>query len=129
MDLSALRKNNMTEKFNEFLDKYIGNIDQHDQTTINVVCQEKISYLPPKYGLWNFQNLNEFRSHCNYQKSRISYNNEELSIAYSHPSVLHYVKAKPFHKHTNKYYFKEWWEYAKKTNYYDEINKYYKIID
>ena len=63
MDLSALRKNNMTEKFNEFLDKYIGNIDQHDQTTINVVCQEKISYLPPKYGLWNFQNLNEFRSH------------------------------------------------------------------
>lgn len=128
MDLSALRKNNYTEKFQEFLNKNIGNIDQHDQTTINVVCQEKISILPPKYGLWNFQNKYDFRRHNNYQISRISYNEKEAEMAYEHPSILHYVKAKPFHRHANKYYFKEWWKYAKETDYYDEIYKYYKTV-
>ena len=129
MDLSGLRQNNYTAKFKEFLDKNIGNIDQHDQTTINVVCQEKISILPPKYGLWNFQNKYDFRRHNNLQKSRISFNEKEASMAYEHPSILHYVKAKPFHRHTNKYYFKEWWKYAKETDYYDEIYKYYKTVN
>ena len=45
-DLSSLRKNNITEKFNEFFEKYKGNIVQHDQTTINAICQGKISNLP-----------------------------------------------------------------------------------
>ena len=69
MDLAALRKNNITEKFNEFLETNLGNIEQHDQTTINVVCQGKISTLPPKYGMWNFHNYRD----CNYN-NYIKYN-------------------------------------------------------
>ena len=126
MDLSALRKNNITEKFNEFLEANLGNIEQHDQTTINVVCQEKISTLPPKYGMWNFRTFEDFKS-LNYKYPYwIRYNKKELSLAYEHPGILHYVIGKPFHKFQHKYYYDEWWEYARKTDYYDEICNYVK---
>jgi lipopolysaccharide biosynthesis glycosyltransferase len=62
MDLAAFRKNNITGKFNEFLNKYKGKIYQHDQTTINVVCQGKLSTLPYKYGMWNYKFFRELTS-------------------------------------------------------------------
>ena len=37
MDLNALRKNNISKKYNEFLEENLGKIYQHDQTIINVV--------------------------------------------------------------------------------------------
>ena len=51
MDLNALRKNNMTEKYNKFILKENEKIKQYDQTVINVVCQKYIAPLPPKYGM------------------------------------------------------------------------------
>ena len=122
MDLSAMRKNNLTEKFNKFFNKYLGNIDQHDQTTINVVCQGKISALPLKYGKWNYKYLKEFNGHCNCQLPFIRFNKKEIILAHKHPAIVHYVVGKPFQKGIkNRYYLKEWWNYAKKTDYYDEI--------
>ena len=47
MDLDDLRKNNMTEKFNKFINENLGHIDQNDQTIINVVCQKNFEPLPP----------------------------------------------------------------------------------
>ena len=61
MDLNALRKNNISEKYNKFIEENLGKIYQHDQTIINVVCQGKISTLPPKYGIWNFKNGKQFK--------------------------------------------------------------------
>ena len=90
MDLSALRKNNITEKFNEFFKKYLGKIDQYDQTTINVVCQGKISTLPPKYGMWNYKFFREFYRHSKYQIPYVTINKKELILAYKKPAILHY---------------------------------------
>ena len=124
MDLSALRKNNISEKFNKFMEENLGKLEQHDQTTINVVCQGKISTLPPKYGMWNYRTFREFKN-FNYEHfSWIRYNKKELSLAHENPAILHYVIGKPFHKFLNKYYYDEWWEYAKKTGYYREIRNY-----
>ena len=55
LDLDALRKNNMSEKFNKFIAENLGHLNQHDQTVINVVCQGKTAPLPPKYGIWSFE--------------------------------------------------------------------------
>ena len=124
MDLSALRKNNLTEKFNEFFEKYKGNIFQHDQTTINVVCQGKISTLPLKYGMWNYNYLKQFYSHCQIQFPFVTYNKKEIILAYENPAIIHYVAGKPYHKGGNNKYYKEWWDYAKETGYYEEVCKY-----
>ena len=118
MDLSALRKNNITEKFNLFFKENNGKIEQHDQTTINVVCQGKISTLPPKYGIWNSRSFRDvIDTNYDYNPS-IRYNKKELLLAYKHPAILHYIIGKPYIKLVSKCYYKEWWEYAKKTVYY-----------
>ena len=123
IDLSALRKNNISEKYDKFLDKNLGKLEQHDQTTINYVCHGKISTLPPKYGIWNFYSFIELQNHCN-QLTWLKYNKHELLLAYESPGILHYVAGKPFLMKSNKYFFNEWWEYARKTGYYEEIYKY-----
>ena len=128
IDLAALRKNNMTEKFNAFMEANLGKLEQHDQTTINVVCQGKISTLPPKYGMWNFRTLEDFILHNYLYSYFIRYNTKELLLAYEYPGIVHYIKGKPFYKISNKYYYDEWWAYARKTAYYSEIYNYSKQI-
>jgi len=56
IDLDALRKNNVTEKFNKFMKEKKDKIVQHDQTIINVVLQNHIGKTPPKYRVWAFEN-------------------------------------------------------------------------
>ena len=124
MDLNALRKNRISEKFNEFLEANLGNIYQHDQTTINVVCQGKTSTLPPKYGMWNFFCAKDLLDYNNDQLSWLKYEEKEVIFAYYYPAILHYVRGKPFKSADNLFYYDEWWEYANKTGYYDEIYKY-----
>ena len=53
----------------------------------------------------------------------LRYIKKECLLFYYNPAILHYVIGKPF-KDNNKFYYDNWWEYANKTGYYDEINKY-----
>ena len=124
MDLNALRINNISEKYNEFLEENFGKIYQHDLTIINVVCQGKISTLPPKYGMWNCKKAKHFLYHNNDHLPWLRYSQKECLISYYYPAILHYVIEKPYLKDNNKFYFDKWWEYVNKTGYYDEIYKY-----
>ena len=63
IDLDALRKNNVTEKFNKFMKENRDKIFQHDQTIINVVLQNHIGKTLPKYGVWAFENNASAISH------------------------------------------------------------------
>jgi len=123
MDLDALRKNNISEKFNEFMQANLGKLYQHDQTTINYVCQGKISSLPPKYGMWNFYTFTDFLKLNLKQAPSIRYNKKELTLAYDKPGILHYTDGKPFKHPHSKYYLDEWWEFAEKTGHYKEIKE------
>ena len=121
MDLSAMRKNNISEKFNKFMKENLGKLEQRDQTTINVVCQGKTAAIPPKYGIWNSRRFRDAKNHNYDYLPSIRYNKKELLLAYEHPAIMHYIIGKPFNKCNNKYYYDEWWEYAKKTGYYHKI--------
>ena len=121
MDLDALRKNNMTEKFNKFISEQRKNINQHDQTIINVVCQDKISTLPPKYGIWCFEAKIHALKHNNRQRPWLKYDEEEFLHAYSHPAILHYVWPKPYWRRKKPIFNKEWWDYAKKSGFLDDV--------
>ena len=121
MDLDALRKNNMTEKFNKFITENLGKINQHDQTIINVVCQNNIAPLPPKYGIWCFEAEIYAKKHNDRQRPWLRYNQDEFINAYYHPAILHYVWPKPFWRRQKPVFNKEWWDYAQKSGYYDDI--------
>ena len=121
IDLEALRNNNILEKYNNFINENLGNLNQHDQTVINVVCQGKIGPLPPKYGIWSFEDEKEAIKHNDRQKSWLKYNKEEYLNAYYHPTILHYTWPKPFWDRQKPIFDKEWWNYAKISGFYDDI--------
>ena len=121
MDLEALRKNDMNKKFEKFMVEQKDNINQHDQTIINVVCQGKIAPLPPKYGMWCFEAKIHALKHNRRQRAHLQYNEEEFLNAYYHPAILHYVWPKPYWRKRRPVFNKEWWDYAKKTGYINDI--------
>ena len=122
LDLEALRKNKMTYKFNKFIEANLGKINQHDQTVINVVCQGNLGTLPPKYGIWSFEAEVYALKHNERQRPWLKYNKEEFLNAYRHPAILHYVWPKPFWKRQRPIFNKEWWEYARKSGYYNDVS-------
>ena len=121
MDLDALRKNNMTEKFTKFMVEQKDKINQHDQTIINVVCQGKTNTLPPKYGIWSFEAEKYALKHNDRQRPHLRYKKDEFVKAYYHPAILHYVWPKPFWKKKKPVFDKEWWDYARISGYYNEV--------
>ena len=49
------------------------------------------------------------------------YDEKEFVRAYYHPAILHYVWPKPFWRRQRPLFDSEWWAYAEKTGYYNEI--------
>ena len=121
LDLDALRKNHMQEKMHQFIADNLGNLNQHDQTVINVVCQNNIGPLPPKYGIWSFEAEIYALKHNERQRPWLKYDKEEFVKAYHHPAILHYVYPKPFWKINRPIFNKEWWEYARISGYYNDV--------
>ena len=121
MDLEALRKNNITEKFKKFMVEEKDKINQHDQTIINVVLQKNIGPLPPKYGMWCFEARIHALKHIRRQRPHLRCSEDEFINAYYHPVIMHFVYPKPYWRRKKPVFNNEWWNYARKSGYYQDI--------
>ena len=132
INLKKIRKENITQKFFEFMDKYQDKLTQEDQTVINIVLHGRIGLLPPKFGMWNFHTKDSLLNHNNYGNQNLgikAYDEKEIIKAWNTPSIIHYVRAKPWRirtKITHIKFHEDWWEYAKMTNYYKNIVSFYR---
>ena len=120
IDLENMRKYGYSKKIEEFISKNKHRLNQQDQTVINVVMQERIAPLPPKFGIWDFDGEKVKKEHLERQWPRLKYNKEEFYYAFNHPAIIHFVWPKPFWRLKSKYYYK-WWDYARTTGYYYQI--------
>ena len=131
INLKTIKRENISAKFFEFIDKYHNKLTQEDQTVINIVLHGRIDFLPPKYGIWNFNNKDAVLYHNNYENKNLgvkAYDEKEILNAWNLPSILHFVRAKPWKtrtKFTHNQFHDDWWEYAKLTDEYKNIIKYY----
>ena len=102
-----------------------------EQDSINYVYKNRIGLLPLKYGVYLFGNVEEYKKEYLY-KMRIDINFTELEEAVKKPSIVHFSCCSPkvWHKHTHQEkgfnhicqrFQKEFYFYANKTKYYDEI--------
>ena len=124
INLDKLRMDAIEEKFKEFVSKNNEKLRSHDQTVINVTCYGNIGILPPQYGMFNFPD--EFTiPYINQLGAKDKYTFEEVKNARENPSILHFGW-KPW-KDVNVPFSNIWFEYAKKTLYYDEILKKYNL--
>ena len=134
INLKKIRKENFTAKFFEFMDKNQDKLTQEDQTVINIVLHGRIGFLPPKFGIWNFVNKEVVLKHNNYGNNDSgikAYDEKEILKAWNIPSIIHYVRAKPWKvrtKHTNVQFHEDWWRYAKMTGEYNNIVTYYRGV-
>ena len=120
MDLDGLRKYGYTKKINDFIDRNKNKLAQQDQTIVNVLFQDKLGVLPPRYGIWSFSKKEDVIGHNSKQWPHLKYDEKELLEAYAHPGIVHFVWPKPFWRKQTGYY-KEWWDLARLTGFYDEI--------
>ena len=134
INLKKIRKENFTSKFFEFMDKNQDKLTQEDQTVINIVLHGRIGFLPPKFGIWNFVNKEAVLRHNNYGNENLgikAYDEKEILKAWNIPSIIHYVRAKPWKvrtKHTNAQFHEDWWRYAQMTGEYKNIVTYYRGV-
>ncbi len=120
VNLKSLRADGVAEKFDEFIEKNNDKLLKHDQTTINAVCGVNNGFLPAKYGIFNsFQTTENAKDYHDIINAKNKYSREELGEAFEHPAVLH-VTQKPWKSYL-EYGADKWWDYAKMTDFYDEI--------
>ncbi len=119
VNLAKLRADNMEAKFEKFIENNNDRLEQHDQTVINVVCYKNTDFLPAKYGIFNFGTVEAARSHAEALLARDRYTADEMQDAYENPVILHCI-CKPWGQgEANRKSL--WWEYAAKTDYFEEI--------
>lgn len=126
INLEKLRQDNMEAKFEDFIEKNNENLVQHDQTVINVLCQENLAALPAKYGIWNFENLQKAREHAGVLKAKDKYSADDMQSAFEHPAILHCIW-KPWWNNGAAHNQELWLSYAAKTDYLKEIKEKYGI--
>ena len=106
-----------------------------EQDSINIVFLGKIGLLPLKYGIYLYGDINAFDRNIQL-RLRIKLNRTEVKEAIDNPSIVHLAACNP--KVWNKFsrndfevdkicqrFHKEFYFYAKKTFYYEEIYNLY----
>lgn len=128
VNLKELRKENAIDKFNNFISKNNKKLRKHDQTVINTVFPDKIGVLPAKFCIWNHLNGERAMSYLTNLPCPDKYTPTELSNASSNPTVLHCVR-KPWNIPNINKSGEDWWNYAEKTDYFNNIKEKYLIPD
>ena len=95
-----------------------------DQDALNKACYGHILTLPFKYGALFHAGLNEPFAKSEY--AQWASNKTDWEEGRKKPVVLHFTGDKPWVKIASDFH-KEWWTYADKTNFKDEIHARYNV--
>ena len=133
MNLKLIREDHLFDTFkNYYLKFYNKKIYYGDQHIINALFREKISFLPPKFGIWfmSRKDIKEYRL-----LKPLIYTTNELRKANNKPIIRHlwgitreglYLIEKPWLLNQTCKIKKEWQYFAKKTGFYNSICKFFK---
>lgn len=92
INLDSWRKENIQDKFIEFIDKYNGDVPHLDQGVINGVLKSRIKYLPLKYNvqspIYAFHKSSRLLSFFNAGRY---YSKEEIVEAKNDPAIIHFT--------------------------------------
>ena len=131
ININKIRRDNKDFELIDFTRKYTKRLFFLEQDGINFVYYKKMGLLPLKYGVYLYGNITDFKKKYLY-KLKIKIDLNELKKAIDDPSIVHLCCCNPKvwykkTKHENKFnhickrYQKEFYFYANKTKYYDNI--------
>lgn len=110
MNLKAMRKESTVSRF---VSMACEKFRFQDMDMINIVCQGRIEYLPPKYCITTYFCL--FRTH-DREKLLDLWSRSEIDEA-ENSGIVHYNGQKPWKSYCVN--FDIWWEYYRKSPFYD----------
>ena len=131
ININKIRRDNKDFELIDFTRKYAKRLFFLEQDGINFVYYKKMGLLPLKYGVYLYGNITDFKKKYLY-KLKIKIDLNELKKAIDDPSIVHLCCCNPKvwykkTKHENKFnhickrYQREFYFYANKTKYYDNI--------
>ena len=132
-NVKKMREENITDKLFNFMNKYYEQLNQEDQTILNIVLYDRIDFLPAKYGIWTYNNIDDLIYHNHFKNTSSpikGYDDKEIIKALYEPGIAHYVRSKPWKpitKHTCLRFRKIWWDYAQLSGEYKYIKEYYNL--
>ena len=127
LNLYQLRKDDIVNKFLDFMYKNNNFLRNHDQTVLNYICFEKIGILPPKFGTFNMFKKNDI---VRYNKHlRKKYNLDQFILEVKNPVIVHFTGdyPKPWEDCENCVqtpFYKIWWDMTKRIDDFKKIQKY-----
>ena len=140
LNLEKIRNDNKIYDLINFSNGNI-NLPKDEQTVINYVFYPKIGLLPTKFGIWNFSDKKDIKIFVSYLRTK--YDIKELEESFLNPSIIHsvlcwpkiWIKTSQYSKKLTtckkrgncfcEKYHNLWYYYAKKTDYYENITKYF----
>lgn len=117
INLKKWREKGLKEKFISCMEKYKGKVPHHDQGVINIVCQENILYLSPKYNYMPEMINMTAKQLKRIYKMKQFYTESELDEARKNPYIIHYI---------TKWYNRPWFKsctHPLKDKYIENLNK------
>jgi len=120
-DLKKCYEEKITQRFFELLELNTQKKRFYfvDQDVINKACEGRIYKLPIKYN---------FMSHMIYpaikEIAEKFYSKEEVQEARRNPAIVHYTWFCPWKKRSN-FFYNQWWYYAQKSGFLEEIKEKY----
>ena len=131
ININKIRRDNKDFELIDFTRKYSKRLFFLEQDGINFVYYKKMGLLPLKYGVYLYGNITDFKKKYLY-KLKIKIDLNELKKAIDDPSIVHLCCCNPKvwyrkTKHENKFnhickrYQREFYFYANKTKYYNNI--------
>ena len=131
-NLEELRKQNITNEYLKFFEKFKGNIRYPLNDGLNYVSKGKIGYFSPEYVVIGFCDQKEAFNY--YKNMNIKVNRTKVVNSYKDPYIYHFIlKSKPW-RGIPSYHNKicvdpmtRFYEMARKTSFYYDILKIFSI--
>ena len=90
----------------------------NDQDVLNLECEGEVKYIDMKWGMIVDHDHSRVRDVISYAPDVIQ---KEYAVAHANPMIIHYAGfKKPWYDPTEDY-AQEFWKYARKTVYYEEL--------
>lgn len=91
INLSRLRKVNITKALDGYMKKNAKLINYADQDILNGVFENQIGVLNPKYNVMTIDIVHSYREICVLRRPTAFYSEEEIMKATANPVVIHYT--------------------------------------
>lgn len=117
LNLEALRKVNIKNEINEYLNIYKKRINYADQDILNGIFRGDISVLKPEYNIMTIIATYQFGDVKNIRRPVNYYSKSEIESAIRKAKVVHYTSCmlniRPWYQNTNHVFFHDFNKYFK----------------